>query len=103
MTRPLTTSAILSSVLVLPFVILEIINRGGIDTRFPVVLFALMWGLAFVFFAGSIAIARNARAGIMASPLSLAARIVILLVIAVFWTGLAVDQMPCFLGVPDCD
>lgn len=24
-------------------------------------------------------------------------------VIAVFWSGLVLDQMPCFLGVPNCD
>jgi len=28
---------------------------------------------------------------------------VFLLAIGIFWGGLVADQMPCFLGVPNCD
>ncbi len=30
-------------------------------------------------------------------------RVAIVVLIAWLWVGLVVDQMPCFLGVPNCD
>lgn len=36
-------------------------------------------------------------------PLSLALSAAALLAIAWLWGSLILDQMPCFLGVPDCD
>ena len=76
--------------LVLPFVLLEAVNRG-VDRNFPVVLFALMWMLAAAFVA------------ILMRPSRPLLRVVLLIPIAAFWVGLVVDQMPCFLGVPNCD
>lgn len=37
------------------------------------------------------------------NPISLVPRLVLLMLIAWFWVSLVVDQMPCFLGVPNCD
>ena len=38
-----------------------------------------------------------------ASPFSLLARAVLAILIAWLWVVLVRDQMPCFLGVPNCD
>lgn len=50
-------------------------------------------------------VARNLRTGTrnLASVLRLAPRVVLVILIAWLWVGLVVDQMPCFLGVPNCD
>ncbi|HYN81900.1 MAG TPA: hypothetical protein VES88_10395 [Gemmatimonadaceae bacterium] len=39
----------------------------------------------------------------LANPVSLLPRVVFLILIAWVWVTLVVDQMPCFLGVPNCD
>ena len=82
--------AVAAFALVLPFVLLEAVNRG-VDRNFPVVLFALMWLLASAFVA------------ILMRPSRWWLRAALLIPIAAFWVGLVVDQMPCFLGVPNCD
>jgi hypothetical protein len=59
----------------IPFSILEIINQG-LTPDFPLLLFGLLWLLSVVFIA------------------TLAAWM---------WLSVVIDQMPCFMGVPNCD
>lgn len=101
----LKTPAIVSFVLVLPFMILELVNRRGFHEGFPIVLFGLMWLLPLAFILILMPILRSlpARNGIMPSPLSLLPRVVLMILIAWLWVVLLLDQMPCFLGVPNCD
>lgn len=47
--RGLTTPALISSVLVLPFLILELVNRPAFPQSFPLPLFAVMWLLPLSF------------------------------------------------------
>jgi len=104
-TRNLKTPAIVASLLVLPFMILELVNRRGFNDGFPVPLFFLMWLLPVAFVAILMPILRSLPAGNrnMQSALSLLPRIALLILIAWLWVGLTLDQMPCFLGVPNCD
>ena len=97
--------AIISFLLVIPFMILEVVNRRNFNEGFPIVLFGLMWLLPMIFIVTLTPIVRNVRAGnsIIASPVNLLIRVVILVFIAWMWTGILIDQMPCFLGVPNCD
>jgi hypothetical protein len=97
--------AIVSSVLVIPFMFLEWVNRRNFNEGFPIPLFVVMWLLPLIFVIVLIPVVRNVRAGssLIASPASLLIRIVILVFIAWMWTVLLIDQMPCFLGVPNCD
>ena len=97
--------ATLSFLLVLPFIILEIVNRRIFNEGFPVPLFVILWLLPVVFFLTVMPIMRNIRAGnsLIASPVNLLIRVVILVFIAWMWGGILIDQMPCFLGVPNCD
>ena len=100
----LKTSAIVASVLVVPFMILEVVNQDLI-AGFPVALFVFMWGLPFAFISILIPIVRSLQPGHRNLPNTIVAlpKIVLLIGIAWFWTALVVDQMPCFLGVPNCD
>ena len=101
----LKAPAIVSSVLVLPFMILEFVNSRGFHEGFPIVLFVFMWLLPMAFIVILMPILRSLPAGnrTMPSPLSLFPRVVLLLLIAWLWVSLVQDQMPCFLGVPNCD
>ena len=103
MPRNLLTHALVSLGVVLPFIILELINRRNFLTDFPVALFSMMWLLTFSFIVLLIPTARNLRNRNLGNPLALAAKVVLLSVIASIWVRLVVDQMPCFLGVPNCD
>lgn len=91
--------------LVLPFIILEAINTRGFDQGFPVALFAILWLLPMAFFFVVMPIVRNARAenSIFADPASLVLSVAGLVLIAWAWGSIVADQLPCFLGVPNCD
>lgn len=101
----LRSPALISLLLVVPFMIMEIVNRRGFNEGFPIPLFVIMWLLPILFMIILMPIVRTIRAGnsIMASPVSLLIRVVILVLVAWLWTGILIDQMPCFLGVPNCD
>jgi hypothetical protein len=101
----LKTPAIVSSLLVLPFMILELVNRRGFNEGFPIALFGLMWLLPLAFVAILMPILGSLPAGNrnMQRAIKLLPRIALLIVIAWLWVGLTLDQMPCFLGVPNCD
>jgi hypothetical protein len=101
----LRSPAIISFILVSPFMILEWVNRRNFHEGFPVTLFGVMWLLPVAFILILMPIVRNVRSGnrIMANPINLLLRVAFLVLIAVVWTGTLIDQMPCFLGVPLCD
>lgn len=112
----LSSAAIISFLLALPFMILEfmfkVVNRlGALSLRNVLdltVVFGLLWLLPVVFIVILMSIVRNVRAGnsTMANPanlLFLLSRVAILALIAMFWGGFLIDQLPCFLGVPNCD
>ncbi len=99
------TPVIISSVLVLPFLILESINRQNYQEGFPFLLFGILWILPLSLVLILRSIIRNLQTGKSDIPyaLSLLPRIIILVLIAWLWIGVLLDQMPCFLGVPNCD
>jgi hypothetical protein len=101
----LRSPAIISLLLVLPFMILEWVNRRNLHEGFPIALVGLMWLLPILFIISMMPILRNIRAGnnIIATPVILLLRVVFLPFIAWLWVSLLIDQMPCFLGVPNCD
>ena len=85
----------------LPFAILELINRRNFSWEFPFPLFFVMWLLAAAFVLMMTPIVRNQRSAGMnlASIFRLMPRVAIVALIAWLWVGLVADQMPCFLGV----
>jgi hypothetical protein len=101
----LRTAAIISSALVLPFMILELTNRRGLGEGFPIALFGLMWLLPFLFILILTPILHHLRArpGTVASPQNVWLRVAVLLLIAWLWVVVTLDQLPCFLGIPNCD
>jgi hypothetical protein len=94
-----------SSVLVLPFIVLELVNRRSYHEGFPIPLFGLTWLLPLSFMLIATPIVRSLSAGrsSLSNRLSLLAGVILLVLIAWLWVGIIIDQMPCFLGVPLCD
>jgi uncharacterized membrane protein len=84
---------------------LELINRRSFHEDFPIPLFGILWLLPVTFILILMPIVRNVRAGnrIRVNPISLLLRVAFLILIAWLWVGIILDQMPCFLGVPNCD
>lgn len=103
--RKLIAPLIISLVMMLPFMIMELINRRSLPQDFPVVLFGFMWLLTLAFILILMPIVRTLRGGEgkLTNRLTFLGKVLLLTVIARLWVGLVVDQMPCFLGVPNCD
>ena len=94
----LTIPAIFGFVLTLPFMVMELVNRRELHEPYPVTLFIYLWLLGTAFGYAAQPLLRE-------TPLNLrlALRLGLLLVIAWLWITTVADQMPCFLGVPNCD
>ena len=102
--RDLKAAAMIGSVLVLPFIALEWTNTQGFASGFPAPLFAAMWLLTALFVVIVMpALRMPAERRSTADVVSLLSRVVLGIVLAGLWIGLVQDQMPCFLGVPNCD
>jgi cytochrome bd-type quinol oxidase subunit 2 len=104
-TANLRSSALISLLFVVPFMIMEAVNKRNLEAIFNVPLFGTIWLLPMIFLVVLTPIVRNIRAGnsLMAKPVSLIVSVAFLILIATMWTTLVIDQTPCFLGVPNCD
>ncbi len=98
------TAAIAGFLLVLPFIALEWANTQGFSGGFPIPLFLFMWLLgSLVVYAGMpMALQLAGRQG-RESVLRIFFRLAVVALCATLWAGVVADQMPCFLGVPNCD
>ena len=97
MKKRLGLATIAGAIAVLPFAALELVNRRSFDEGLPFVLFGLLWVLAAAFVGILATVVRHRRAW------GLIAGIAALIAIAWVWGSIVADQMPCFLGVPNCD
>ena len=106
-TKDFTSAAIISFVLLLPLAILEFLNSSvPKDTASDrILLFGILWLLPTVFIVILKPMLRSERAGksLMAKPVTLVLRVASLVLIATLWGWGFMDQLPCFLGIPNCD
>lgn len=103
--RFLTTSLLISSVLVVPFLVLEWVNRRASFSELPLGLFAYMavHALLIVLLLTPPLRGLVTNARLRALNPGHWAGLVLGSVLAVAYVGLLIDQFPCFLGVPNCD
>src|SRR5688500_12387958 len=99
--RDVRLAAILAAIPLVPLAILELLNQGL--TRENAVgvllLFAFLWLLPAAALVVLIPIVR----GVRTSRAKLVLCITFALALVLVWGSLLADQMPCFLGVPNCD
>ena len=103
----LRTPAIVGFLLMLPFLALELIFNPVAKQAVPglTVLFGLLWLFPLLFVLLLMPIIHSVRAGgrVMGRPWQLLLRVAVLVVVAMVWGGILADQLPCFVGVPNCD
>ena len=109
----LRLAALLSFLLVLPFMVLELTFNSAGRQAIPVakygldmaVLFGVLWMLPLLFILGLMPIVQGVRSGasLTASSVRLAIRVACLALIAAAWAAILGDQLPRFLGVPNSD
>lgn len=99
------TAVILSAVLVLPLVGLEVVNHGLFNANFPLPLFVILWLLPCIILLILMPIVRQLRMGglVPRDAIVVVFKGALLVSLASVWLLIVVDQMPCFLGVPNCD
>lgn len=96
---------LLGGALTLPFIALEWVNTGGFPQGFPFSVFGFLWGMpAFFYLILKWLVVRinTGRTGIRQWA-ALILLLAVLVIIAVAWVNFIADQMPCFLGIPNCD
>lgn len=102
---PIAASLGFCAVLVVPLFVLEWWNRREFREEFPLLLFTFMsvHALLIVLSAapavGRLRTARNLRALTFGHWAGLA----VSACLAFVYAGVVIDQLPCFLGVPNCD
>lgn len=91
--------------LVMPFVGLELTYGQTSYSGFPWPLFGMLWLLATIFIAVVVPMVQSLLAGngLRAHPATFVLGVLVLVITASMWVGIVNDQMPCFLGVPNCD
>lgn len=101
----LRSAAIVSSLLVLPLVSLEMRRGRRFDEPFPFALFGILWLLPVIFILMLLRVGRTRwpRDVLRTHSRSLWARVGVLILVACLWISVLLDQIPCFLGVPNCD
>ena len=101
--------ALAGAALALPFLALELtLNRSGFSPKYALdtaVLFGALWLLPAAFALIGLPLAHSARAGenVLATPARLLIKVALLVLIAALWISLLANQLPCFLGIPNCD
>ena len=106
-TADLKWAVLLSFILLLPFGLLETVNNTITRQNLSglIVLFGLLSFLSVAFIVTLAPLVRSIRAGqrLTSNRSSFVLRVGLLVLIGVLWGVIMFDQMPCFMGVPNCD
>lgn len=103
--RFLVTCLLLSFALVAPFAVLEIVNQRVFQEGFPFLLFIFMSGhallIALLLMPALVRLRSQRR--ISALRFGHWAGLALSVFLLIVYASVVVDQLPCFLGVPNCD
>lgn len=103
--KRLFTPVLLGLLCVLPFAVMEIVNLGRIPDPFPYAIFLYLWLMFALFLICLFAIVRIAKSRVNKQErlpaILLNALVLLFSVMSIVY--LLADQMPCFLGMPNCD
>ena len=98
-------AAAFAVLLVAPFALMEAVNTASAQVELPTVLFAFMFAHAALISATISAAVLNALSTRSLKSLSKLhwTGVAIGLALLGLYAGVVLDQMPCFLGFPNCD
>jgi hypothetical protein len=96
---------LISATLVAPFIVLELVNRRTYHEDFPFVLFTFMsLHSLFIVLLLTPALRRlRAERSLRALGLGHWAGLLLGIFLVIVYANVVIDQLPCFLGVPNCD
>lgn len=94
------TPALIGLLFTIPFILLEWVNRRTFNEGFPFPLFGILWSLPTAFVLILMPAIKNFKTG---NKLMFSLQTGLLLFIAFLWFAIIRDQLPCFLGIPNCD
>ncbi len=103
--KPFVAPLLITAALVAPFIVLQWSNRRTIHEEFPFVLFTFM-SLHSLFIVLSLTpVLRRLRAqgSLRALKLGHWAGLLLGAFLVFLYADVVMDQLPCFLGVPNCD
>jgi len=103
--KSFVASLLISAALVAPFIVLQWVNRRAFHEDFPFLLFAFM-SLHSLFIVLLLTPAlQRLRADRSPRALKLGHWVGLLLGVLLIYVyaNVVIDQLPCFLGVPNCD
>ena len=91
--------------LTVPFIVMELVNRRDDTYDFPFLLFLVLWLLAGLFFVLTFSLYHDLKhTGVKAAKtLKFTGKIILVLGVFTLWLLVVKDQMPCFLGIGNCD
>lgn len=102
---PLVLAALLSTATIAPLVAMELrVNPG--HSNFPYALFVFLWlvaAAAVILSAPLVQAVVRHGITVMVRPAALLLRVGLTVGLVWVWFLVVRDQMPCFLGVPNCD
>src|SRR5688572_2188273 len=98
-------AAILSTMIIIPLALLEFNARANLDgiRVDSLVLLGFLWAIAFVVNLLLCLIYNRSRFEILSRSVVLMIFVFLVLALALVWVGVVADQMPCFIGSPNCD
>jgi hypothetical protein len=98
-------SLLISATLVAPFIVLELVNRMTYHEDFPFLLFTFMsLHSLFISLLLTPAVRRlRAERSLRALGFGHWAGLLLGLLLIFVYANVVIDQLPCFLGVPNCD
>ena len=103
--KSFVAALLISSTLVAPFIVLQWVNRRTFHEDFPFVLFTFMsLHSLFIVLLLTPALRRlRVEGSLGALKLGHWAGLLLCAVLAFAYVDVVIDQLPCFLGVPNCD
>ena len=98
-------SLLISATLVAPFIVLQLVNRRIFHEDFPFVLFTFMLlHSLFIVLLLTPALRRlRVESSLRALGLGHWAGLLLGILLVFVYANVVIDQLPCFLGVPNCD
>ncbi|MBP8107760.1 MAG: hypothetical protein KBG20_11560 [Caldilineaceae bacterium] len=96
---------LISGMLVLPFLVMQVVNRRAMHEEFPFVLFTFMsLHSLFIVLLLAPALGRlSAEKSLRGLGFGHWLGILLGVALLVVYANVIIDQLPCFLGVPNCD
>jgi hypothetical protein len=103
--KSIVISVLISSALVAPFIVLQWLNRRTFHEDFPFVLFTFMslHSLLIVFLVAPALRRLRSERRLRALKFGHWAGLVLSVGLMVVYADVVIDQLPCFVGKPNCD